>query len=80
MARRHRVSTESLAQWNRVAVSASFKAGESVLLFLPAKAAGASNGKAQKRPAAAVSPRPTPQKATSQKRPSGNEKKAESKR
>jgi membrane-bound lytic murein transglycosylase D len=80
MARRHRVSSESLAQWNRVAVNASFKAGESVLLFLPARAAAASSGKAQKRPAAAASPRPTPQKATAQKRPSSNDKKAEGKR
>jgi membrane-bound lytic murein transglycosylase D len=79
LARRHRVSSESLAQWNRVAVSASFKAGESVLLFLPAKAPAA-GGKVQKRPTVASSPKPAPKKVAPQKPAASSDTKPEAKR
>jgi membrane-bound lytic murein transglycosylase D len=56
IARRHKISAENLAQWNRVAASASFRAGETVVLYLPAKAGGnaarAAGGKSAGKPAA----------------------------
>jgi membrane-bound lytic murein transglycosylase D len=55
IARRHKISAENLAQWNRVAASASFRAGETVVLYLPAKAGGnaarAAGGKSAGKPA-----------------------------
>jgi len=38
LASRYRVSAASLAEWNRVAVNASFRPGQAVTLFLPARA------------------------------------------
>ena len=35
LAERHRVSAASLAEWNKVNVSAAFKAGQQVILYLP---------------------------------------------
>jgi membrane-bound lytic murein transglycosylase D len=40
IARRHKISEENLAQWNKVAASASFRAGETVVLYLPPRAGG----------------------------------------
>ena len=40
IARRHKINAENLAQWNKVAASASFRAGETVVIYLPAKAGG----------------------------------------
>ena len=67
MAKRHKVSGESLAQWNKVAANASFKAGESVVLFLPARPAA--SGKAPARKAGQASATPVPKKAAPQKKP-----------
>jgi membrane-bound lytic murein transglycosylase D len=69
MAKRHKVSGESLAQWNKVAANASFKAGESVVLFLPARPAA--SGKAPARKAGQASAKPVPKKAAPQKKPVG---------
>jgi membrane-bound lytic murein transglycosylase D len=38
VAERHRVSPASLAEWNKVNVSAAFKAGQPIVLFLPVQA------------------------------------------
>ncbi len=38
LAKRFAVSTQSIAQWNKVSPSASFKQGQQVVLYLPAKA------------------------------------------
>ena len=35
LARRYQVSSNSVADWNKVSVSAGFKPGQSVVLFLP---------------------------------------------
>ncbi len=80
MAKRHKVSGESLAQWNKVATNASFKAGDSVVLFLPARPAA--NSKAPARKAGSASSKPVPKKAAAQKKPVGQaeKKKAEVKR
>ncbi|MGY4828811.1 transglycosylase SLT domain-containing protein [Sphaerotilaceae bacterium SBD11-9] len=48
VARRYRVSPAQLAQWNKVGASASFKAGQSVVVYVPQKAA---SSKPAKRPA-----------------------------
>jgi membrane-bound lytic murein transglycosylase D len=46
LARRHRVSPASLADWNDVKASAAFKAGEQVVLYLPVRATGGASSKA----------------------------------
>jgi len=38
IARRYRVSTEQVAQWNEVGANASFKAGQRLVVYVPAKA------------------------------------------
>ena len=79
MARRHKVSGENLAQWNKVAANASFKAGDSVVLFLPARPAASS--KAPARKAGPANSKPVPKKAAPQKKQVGQaEKKPEVKR
>jgi membrane-bound lytic murein transglycosylase D len=40
LAKRHNVKTEQVAEWNKVSESASFKAGQQVVLFVPPKAGG----------------------------------------
>lgn len=45
MARRFSVSTQVLANWNKVSTSASFKRGQSVVLYLPAKSGAKTRGK-----------------------------------
>ncbi len=73
IARRHKVSAENLAEWNKVAINAGFKAGDSVVLFLPARAAAS---KAQPKPG----PQPAQKKAAPQKRNAAPAKKAPEKR
>jgi membrane-bound lytic murein transglycosylase D len=50
IARKYKVSMDTVAQWNKVSASASFKAGQQVVVFLPAtghaKGGGKSNAKA----------------------------------
>lgn len=38
LAKRYRVSPAAIAEWNKVSLSATFKAGQSVVLYLPARA------------------------------------------
>jgi len=38
VAKRYRVSTEQVAQWNQVGTSATFKAGQTLVVYTPAKA------------------------------------------
>jgi len=42
VAQRHRVDAASVAEWNQVALTASFKSGQALTLFLPARAKGTS--------------------------------------
>jgi membrane-bound lytic murein transglycosylase D len=61
IARRHKVSPESLAEWNKVGANAGFRAGDAVVLYLPARAsANPPRGKA--------SPQQTQRKPAPQKR------------
>jgi membrane-bound lytic murein transglycosylase D len=55
VARRHNVSAEQVAQWNKVSASGHFKAGQLVTLFLPSGHAKASMHTVSTRPAKAVS-------------------------
>ncbi|MEO6662278.1 MAG: transglycosylase SLT domain-containing protein [Rubrivivax sp.] len=55
VARRYRVSTSLVAQWNQVPTSARFNAGQTVVVMLPDRDAG--SGSAPKRRAAATSDR-----------------------
>ncbi|MGQ0709452.1 MAG: transglycosylase SLT domain-containing protein [Rhodoferax sp.] len=43
VARRWRLEPEQVAQWNKVAANASFKPGQSLTLYLPAKAKGSAS-------------------------------------
>ncbi|MBU3739651.1 MAG: LysM peptidoglycan-binding domain-containing protein [Rhodoferax sp.] len=65
LARRYRVSTSALADWNKVSVSAGFKPGQSVVLFLPKANAPATPAPRAQPPArtirtARATARPTP--------------------
>ncbi len=48
VARRWRLDPEQVAQWNKVSASASFKPGQSLTLYLPAKAKASAKGGASK--------------------------------
>ncbi|MGB4361936.1 MAG: transglycosylase SLT domain-containing protein [Rhodoferax sp.] len=60
MARRFSVSAQVLADWNKVSTSATFKRGQSVVLYLPAKGGAKARGKtavakvAKRAPASSV--------------------------
>ncbi len=60
IARRHKVSVESLAEWNKVGVNAGFKAGQSVVLYLPGRPT-ASQARSKTKPQQAQK-KPAPQK------------------
>lgn len=49
MAKRFAVSTQSLAEWNKVSATASFKLGQQVVLYLPAKASSAKKARGKSR-------------------------------
>ena len=53
MARRFSVSAQVLANWNKVSTSATFKRGQSVVLYLPAKARPERSAKASSKTAIA---------------------------
>lgn len=46
IARRYRVSAAQVAQWNKISSSASFKANQAVVMYLPAKAKAGKGGRA----------------------------------
>jgi membrane-bound lytic murein transglycosylase D len=48
LAKRFRVSPQSLADWNQVSANASFKVGQKVVLYLPGKALAARTMSAKK--------------------------------
>lgn len=51
IAHRYKLNAVNVADWNEVAVNASFKAGQSVVLFLPVKAAAKSASKSSSKAA-----------------------------
>jgi len=55
MARRFSVSTQFLAEWNKVSPSAAFKPGQSVVLYLPVKARAVRSAKTRGKTAVAKS-------------------------
>ena len=69
MARRFSVSPQVLADWNKVSTSATFKRGQSVVLYLPAKARSGRGVKASSKTAVAKSAKRAPVKAAATKKP-----------
>jgi membrane-bound lytic murein transglycosylase D len=67
MARRFSVSAQVLADWNKVSTSASFKRGQSVVLYLPAKARARGGAKARGKTAVAKSAKAAPAKSAAKK-------------
>jgi membrane-bound lytic murein transglycosylase D len=55
MARKHRVNADQLAQWNNVGISAGFKAGQQVIIYVPVNFQ-TGNGRSNKRATVAKSP------------------------
>lgn len=47
LARRYRISPDSIAEWNKVSTTAAFKAGQRVVLYLPKNTRTASKGKSR---------------------------------
>jgi membrane-bound lytic murein transglycosylase D len=47
IARRYAISPSNVAQWNKVAVNASFKSGQSVVVYVPMTASNAKTGSAK---------------------------------
>ena len=69
MARRFSVSPQVLADWNKVSPSATFKRGQSVVLYLPAKARSGRGVKASGKTAVAKSAKPAAVKSAAGKKP-----------
>jgi membrane-bound lytic murein transglycosylase D len=65
VARKYKVSSDQVAQWNKVGMTASFKPGQQVVVFLPANA---QNAKAAASTRSSAN-RPTPRKTTAAKAP-----------
>jgi membrane-bound lytic murein transglycosylase D len=63
MAKRHNISAQNVAEWNKVAANASFKPGQSVVLFMPARAVVTKASGRKPAPKKTVARRPAPQKA-----------------
>ncbi len=57
LAQRHRVSVANLADWNDLKVGASLKAGQSIVMFLPLRAASAASARPRAGGKVAVSAR-----------------------
>ncbi len=68
IARKYRVDVDQVAQWNKVGISASFKAGQQVVVFLPATQARRSSASARS-PVRKAAPRPAAATRTPAKRP-----------
>ena len=54
VARKYKVGADTVAQWNKVSTSATFKAGQQVVLFLPARSPVRATAKAAPRGKAPV--------------------------
>jgi membrane-bound lytic murein transglycosylase D len=59
VARRYRIAAAQVAQWNEVGTGASFKPGQTVIVYVANKAAGHRPAAGVRRPAAANTARPT---------------------
>ena len=57
IARKYRVNADQVAQWNKVALSASFKVGQQVVVFLPLSQARRSGGSGTRTAAHKAAPR-----------------------
>lgn len=66
VARKYKVSAASVAEWNKVGTNASFKAGQQVVLYLPAKARNKTNT-AKSRGKTAIAKAPAKGKAVASK-------------
>ena len=66
LANRYRVSRDNLAEWNNVGISAVFKVGQQVILYLPPQARALSTRAASKLKDKTISPksRQAPKKST----------------
>jgi membrane-bound lytic murein transglycosylase D len=69
MARRFSVSPQVLADWNKVSTAAAFKRGQSVVLYLPAKARSGRGAKARGKTAVAKAAKRAPVKSAARKKP-----------
>jgi membrane-bound lytic murein transglycosylase D len=58
IARRYRLNSTQVAQWNKLAVTESFKPGQSILLYFPPKAYPKSNTASQGKPRAKAAAAP----------------------
>lgn len=67
IARKYRVQADQVAQWNKVAVSASFKPGQQVVVFLPATQARRISATARSPARKAAAPRPAPKRAAAKR-------------
>lgn len=66
IARRYRLSSAQVAQWNKLAATASFKPGQPVMLYFPPKALSKSKSASQGKPRSRAAAAPGKRKATSQ--------------
>jgi len=69
MARRFSVSPQELARWNKVSISAAFKSGQKVVLYLPAGTRSARAGKAGGKKTVAKTSARAPGKSAARKKP-----------
>lgn len=76
LARKHKVSPQNVAQWNKVALNASFKPGQSVTLYVQSRAAApAATGSARKPAARAPARKAAPTQRAPAKRPTNQKRK-----
>ncbi len=74
MAQRHKVTVANIAEWNKISPSASLKAGQAVVLFLPQQARSTvRRTSSTRRCRPAPSPRPAPATAAAGKRTSSSQ-------
>jgi membrane-bound lytic murein transglycosylase D len=66
VARKYKLNASSVAEWNKVSTTASFKAGQQVVLFLPAKASSKAST-AKNRGKTVVAKKPTKSKTVAAK-------------
>jgi membrane-bound lytic murein transglycosylase D len=69
MARRFSVSAQVLADWNKVSTSATFKRGQSVVLYLPATARAVRSARTSSKTAVAKTAKRAPVKSAATKKP-----------
>lgn len=62
MAKRHKLSAQNVAEWNKLAANASFKPGQNVVLFVPVRAVVSQASARKLAPKKTVAHRSVPQK------------------